>query len=1442
MSGKAYRLNGWRDIAPTYKRAVVLALMALFVLISVLGVAVGGTFAATTATASLPARQDKGFEQDQGQTQGLKQPSVPIGGLLNKDGTLNLHGGFRGSVDPTGWKMETGKDGQPRFVRAGDIQLKTRPASAFAPLDPGDENWDNRFSSLGANTFIRAIAVSGTDVYVGGDFTTVGALSASRIAKWDGSQWFALGGGVSGGSVYGIAINGTDVYASGRFTSAGGNSAPYIAKWNGSSWSALGTGLNNFAYQVAVSGTDVYVCGLFTQAGGSSANRIAKWNGSSWSALGSPTNGVNNNAYALAISGSNLYVAGDLTQAGGNSANYIARWDGSSWSSLGTGLNLSALALAASGSDLYVAGDFTAAGTCNPCNHIAKWTDDGGHTCCWSALGSGLNSHVRAVAASGGVVYAGGEFTLAGGISAPYIAKWDGSSWSSLGGGLDNFDRAIAVSGLNMYAGGQFTTAGNKPSNYFGLWHLDPQPTYTPTATDTPTSTLTRTQTNTPTITPTPTAIPTNTPTATLTRTSTNTLTNTPTNTLTNTPTATPTCGSGWNLVSSLNSSGDNYLVSVAAVTANDIWAVGYYNNPWQTLIEHWNGSAWTIKASPNQGSSSNYLLSIAVVSASDIWAVGYYYNGSVNQTLVEHWNGTSWTVVPSPNVGGGNNELDGVAAVSAGDVWAVGHYQNGSISRTLVEHWDSTSWSVVPSPNDGASDNALNGVAAVSDNNIWAVGYSLNGSIPQTLTMQWDGSIWSVVPSPDPGSSGYLTGVAAVSAGDVWAVGYSLNGSIPQTLMVHWDGSAWGVVPNPNVGSSTNYLMGVAAVSGSDVWTVGWYDNGSFDQTLTEHWSGTAWNIVSSPNSNSNNNILYGVAAASASDVWTVGYYQNNTISQTLAERYSDRCATPTNTPTITSTPTSTSTRTSTSTPTDVTVTIVDTATHQIPAPVPSVVQEVRIPFHVTGPGPNGPHILHPSDTYVVSRVEVLGLNISYTVPSSIGVNLISPAGTIVNLFGGICGTQVWTDQNTGFNVADSAQQPMGSVCPPGQSPYKPQNCGTDLQGCLAQFIGEPIVGDWTLDIVVGAGNGGGIGGMNACGLSITARCADCPTPTATITPLAYITTTTYMSGDVNRGIPAQGAISSTLAVGGLRPADVPHVSGVEVVGLNISHGSPSDLSVSLVSPSGIAVPLFSNVCAGIAWNASNTGFNLMDGAARALGESCPPNRDDFRAQGSLAALVRQQGSGTWTLRVTNGTSSSVGVLTAWGLRITTTDCPSCPTVTSTSTRTPTSTPSWTATPASILVGHVTWQGPPAQPNARQQQPITLTLKLGATEINYPVQTTDASGFFTVSVVGLANGTYSWRMKNPKYLANIGSLSLAGVQRTAFEGGQMKAGDANNDNRVTATDFTIVKGSFGKSAGQQGYDDRADFSGDSIVNATDFNLVKNNFGQGGGAPIRPGP
>jgi hypothetical protein len=241
--------------------------------------------------------------------------------------------------------------------------------------------WDgSSWSALGSGLSgggnyprVTALAVSGGDLYAGGSFTTAGGNAANNIAKWDGSSWSALGSGTSGGvawepGVSALAVSGSDVYAGGSFTTAGGQGASNIAKWDGSSWSALGSGISGDVYALAVLGGDLYAGGYFTTAGGNAAANIAKWDGSSWSALGW---GMSGGYYdwrpwvtALAVSGSDLYAGGSFKTAGGSEANYIAKWDGSSLRALGSGITgddgwytpVHVAAIAVSGSDLYAGG------------------------------------------------------------------------------------------------------------------------------------------------------------------------------------------------------------------------------------------------------------------------------------------------------------------------------------------------------------------------------------------------------------------------------------------------------------------------------------------------------------------------------------------------------------------------------------------------------------------------------------------------------------------------------------------------------------------------------------------------------------------------------------------------------------------------------------------------------------------------------------------------------------------------------------------------------------------------------------------------------------------------------------------------------------------------------------------------------------------------------
>ncbi|MFL5734562.1 MAG: hypothetical protein ACJ78Q_15365 [Chloroflexia bacterium] len=367
-------------------------------------------------------------------------------------------------------------------------------------------------------------------------------------------------------------------------------------------------------------------------------------------------------------------------------------------------------------------------------------------------------------------------------------------------------------------------------------------------------------------------------------------------------------CLSGWDIVPSPNTTGTiNSLAGLAVVSSNDMWAVGYRTEPVGgtrlTLSEHWDGSNWTIVPGPDLGSPNNSLSSALALASNNVWAVGFYSpDGSHAQTLVEHWNGSAWSVVLSPNVGttNNNNALWSVSALSPSDIWTVGlHVTDSNQYMTLIEHWDGVAWSVASNPNPSTYNNSLEGVAVVSANDVWAVGtYISPVGTNQTLIEHWNGSAWSVVPSPNVGTGqNWLWGVASLSANDAWAVGYSRStptGPL-RTLVEHWNGASWAVVPSADPGAYSDRLTAVAALSPTDVWAVGYSaDSGSSpDASLVERWDGTAWNVVPSPNSGSDSNHLSAVAAMSAIHVIAAGDHGSATsgATRTLIERYSEPC-----------------------------------------------------------------------------------------------------------------------------------------------------------------------------------------------------------------------------------------------------------------------------------------------------------------------------------------------------------------------------------------------------------------------------------------------------------------------------------------------------------------------------------------------------------------------
>jgi hypothetical protein len=198
--------------------------------------------------------------------------------------------------------------------------------------------------------------------------------------------------------------------------------------------------------------------------------------------------------------------------------------------------------------------------------------------------------------------------------------------------------------------------------------------------------------------------------------------------------------GTAWSPVTLPLPAGANSNTRLNAISADgpgDVWIVGTFldsaTRQNQTFSEHFNGTAWAMVPMPPVTSPdiNAYFQfnGIKANSASDVWAVGD--SGVVDvprsQTLIEHFNGTAWSIVPSPSPGS-IAILSGVTTSNpASDVWAVGAdtLAGTSLRQTLTLNWNGTAWKVVTSPNPASTD----GVGAVATTPgaaiVWAVGES---------------------------------------------------------------------------------------------------------------------------------------------------------------------------------------------------------------------------------------------------------------------------------------------------------------------------------------------------------------------------------------------------------------------------------------------------------------------------------------------------------------------------------------------------------------------------------------------------------------------------------------------------------------------------------------------------------------------------------------------
>ena len=187
-------------------------------------------------------------------------------------------------------------------------------------------------------------------------------------------------------------------------------------------------------------------------------------------------------------------------------------------------------------------------------------------------------------------------------------------------------------------------------------------------------------------------------------------------------------------------------LYGATAFGSGNVWAVGSHYvssiRPNEPLSLRWDGARWQQSdIAPVDKNFREYeMRSISGTGPADIWAVGGC-NGSGPCTggLIEHWDGSAWSIVPVSNSPGVFSWLYGVTALSANDVWAVGTtYSAATGTRTLGLHWDGTSWTQEDTPNPSYADlNWPHAVAPDRTGGVWAVGEEKEGTVERTLILR---------------------------------------------------------------------------------------------------------------------------------------------------------------------------------------------------------------------------------------------------------------------------------------------------------------------------------------------------------------------------------------------------------------------------------------------------------------------------------------------------------------------------------------------------------------------------------------------------------------------------------------------------------------------------------------------------------------------------------
>ncbi len=456
--------------------------------------------------------------------------------------------------------------------------------------------------------------------------------------------------------------------------------------------------------------------------------------------------------------------------SGESGTNVIAyEYSGTSWTAAGGGGDVGTIRFAGEGlnglvyaiafdtsGNLYAGGDFTDAGGI-AVNRVAKWNGTA-----WSSLGAGLDGTAFTLAIdTNNDLYAGGSFTTAGGSTVNYIAKWNGALWSGLGAGTNNTVRAITRdSSGNLYAGGWFTTADATTVNYIAKWN-----------------------------------------------------------------------GSSW---SALGTGMNSRVSALTLDVSGTLYAGGIFTAASGTTtnrIASWNGTTWSALGS----GMNNAVSALTLDTNGNLYAGGTFTAvGSTTVNRISKWNGTSWSAIG----GGMNLEVTALAVDSNDNLYAGGVFNtaNGSTVNYAAK-WNGTSWSAM----GGGTSTIVYAVAVDTNDNFYAGGsFTSAGNLAVNYIAKWNGTAWSEF---GKGTDGAVRALTLDSSGNLYVGGlFTTAGAATVNRVAKWNGTSWSALG----GGVNNIVYALTVDSSGNVYAGGNFTAaGGISASRVAKWNGTSWSVL---------------------------------------------------------------------------------------------------------------------------------------------------------------------------------------------------------------------------------------------------------------------------------------------------------------------------------------------------------------------------------------------------------------------------------------------------------------------------------------------------------------------------------------------------------------------------------------------------------------------